>query len=48
MLKTLEICYDVAIEKKNFGWALKFAIKLDNRDKIERVFNECTDNTVKL
>jgi hypothetical protein len=48
MLKTLRICYEVALEKANFGWALKFAIKLDDLEKIEKVFSECKDETIKL
>lgn len=47
MIKTLEISFDVALENKQFAWALKFAIKLDDYEKIQSVFDTCQDPLVK-
>ncbi|EGR33984.1 hypothetical protein IMG5_028540, partial [Ichthyophthirius multifiliis] len=44
MEKTLNVNYTISISLKLYINALRIAIRLDNQDKIEKIFKECQDD----
>lgn len=47
MTKTLEILYDIALKLEEYTYALRVAIKLDDHDKIKKLFDDCPDEVIK-
>ena len=47
LVKILTIMYDISLKLEEYTIALRMAIKLDDHDKIKRVFEECPDELIK-
>lgn len=45
--KILTILYEISLSLSEYTNALRFAIKLDDLEKIKNVFNECPDEIIK-
>lgn len=45
--KILTILYDISLSLSEYTVALRFAIKLDDHEKIKHVFDECPDEIIK-
>jgi len=48
LTKILTILYDISLKMEEYTIALRLAIKLDDRQKIEEVFKECPDELIKM
>lgn len=46
-LTVLKTAYEISLKQKEYPFALRVALKLDNQELIERAFNECEDVLVK-
>ena len=47
LIKILTLLYEISLKLEEYTIALRVAIKLDDRDKIEEVFKECPDELIK-
>lgn len=47
LVKILTILYDLALKLSEYTIALRMAIKLDDHEKIKKVFDECPDDLIK-
>lgn len=47
LVKVLTILYDIAVDLSEYTIALRFAIKLDDHEKIKQLFDECPDDLIK-
>lgn len=47
LVKILNILYNISLRLSEYTIALRFAIKLDDHDKIKQIFDECPDQITK-
>lgn len=47
LVKVLNILYEICLKLSEYTIALRVAIKLDDREKIEKLFKECPDDLIK-
>lgn len=47
LVKILTILYDISLKLSEYTIALRVAIKLDDRSKIDEVFKECPDSLIR-
>ena len=47
LVKVLNILYEICLKLSEYTIALRVAIKLDDRQKIDELFKECPDDLIK-
>ena len=47
LVKVLNILFDICLKLSEYTIALRVAIKLDDREKVEQLFKECPDELIK-
>jgi len=47
LVKTIVTCYNIAMNLKQYSDALRFALKLDDIEKMQNAFNKCQDIVIK-
>ena len=43
LVKTIVTCYNIAMNLKQYSDALRFALKLDDIEKMQNAFDKCQD-----
>lgn len=47
LVKVLTILYEISVDLEEYTIALRFAIKLDDHEKIKQLFDDCPDDLIK-